>query len=134
MQTNLQSIRKKFLSSGVSSEYKDLAKSAEDTDSHLIGEDIEDSLKKSKGRHSLQSLNPKTNYPHPSAKRKFPEIPLNDRQTKRRMADHKGTSLYNSPGTSSELKKQSSRRSQCTNHHKNGRNKKNFGSRNFMLR
>ena len=69
MQVNLLSIRKKFLSSSVSSDYKDLAKFAEDTDSLLIGEDIEDSLKKSKGRHyGLQALIPKTNYPHPSAK------------------------------------------------------------------
>ena len=40
---------------------KDLAKFAEDTDPHLIGQELEDSLKKSK--HSLQALNPKTNYP-----------------------------------------------------------------------
>ena len=55
--------------SGVSSEYKDLVKFAEDTNSHLIGEGLEDSLKKSKERHySFQGLNPKTNYLHPSAK------------------------------------------------------------------
>ena len=64
MQPNLLSIRKKFLLSGVSSEYKDLAKFAEDTDPQLLGEELEDSLKKSKRRHySLQALNPKTNYP-----------------------------------------------------------------------
>ena len=64
MQPNLLSKRKKFLLSGVSSEYKDLAKFAEDTDPHLIGEELEDSLKKSKRRrYSLQALNPKTNYP-----------------------------------------------------------------------
>ena len=40
---NLVSIRKKFLLSGVSSEYKDLAKFAEDTDSHLFGDELEDS-------------------------------------------------------------------------------------------
>ena len=41
--------------SGVSSEYKDLAKFAENTDPHFIGEELEDSLKKSKGKHySLQ--------------------------------------------------------------------------------
>ena len=54
---NLVSIRKKFLLSGVSSEYKDLAKFAEDTNSHLFGEELEDSLKKAKGRHyRLQAL------------------------------------------------------------------------------
>ena len=37
--------------SGASSEYKDLAKFADDTDPHLIGEELEDSLKKYKGRH-----------------------------------------------------------------------------------
>ena len=57
---NLASISKKFLLSGVSSEYKNLAKFAEDTDSHLFGEELEDSLKKAKGRHySLQALKPK---------------------------------------------------------------------------
>ena len=50
--------------SGVSSEYKDLTKFAEDTDPQLIEEEPEDSVKKSKRRHySLQALNPKTNYP-----------------------------------------------------------------------
>ena len=64
MQQNLLSIRKKFLLFGVSSEYKDLAKFAENTDPHLIGEELEDSLKKSKRRHySLQALNPKASYP-----------------------------------------------------------------------
>ena len=58
---NLVSIRKKFLLSGVSSEHKDLAMFAEDTDSHLFGKELEDSLKKAKGRHySLQALKPKT--------------------------------------------------------------------------
>ena len=65
---NLVSMRKKFLLSGVSSEYKDLAKFAEDTDSHLFGEELEDPLRKAKGRHySLQALKPKTNYPHAHA-------------------------------------------------------------------
>ena len=50
--------------SGVSSECKGLAKFAENTDPHLIGEELEDSLKKSKRSHyGLQVLNPKTNYP-----------------------------------------------------------------------
>ena len=64
MQPNLLSIRIKFLLSGVSSEYKDLTKFAEDTDPQLIEEEPEDSVKKPKRRHySLQALNPKTNYP-----------------------------------------------------------------------
>ena len=63
MQPNLLSVRKKFLLSGVSIEYKDLTKFAEETDPHLIGEALEDSFKKYKRRHySLQALNPKTNY------------------------------------------------------------------------
>ena len=45
---NLVSIRKKFLLSRISNEYKDLAKFAEDTDSHLFGEELEDSLKRPK--------------------------------------------------------------------------------------
>ena len=48
---NLLPIRKKFLLSGVNSEYKDLAKFAEVTDPNLFGEELEDSLKKTKGRH-----------------------------------------------------------------------------------
>ena len=58
---NLVAIRKKFILFGASSEYKDLAKFAEGTDSHLFGEELEDSLKKAKGRHySLQAVKPKT--------------------------------------------------------------------------
>ena len=57
---NLVSIRKTFLLFGVSSEYKGLAKFAEDTYSHLFGEELEDSLKKARGRHySLQALKSK---------------------------------------------------------------------------
>ena len=37
--------------SGVGSENKDLTKFVDDTGSHLIGEELEDSLKKYKGRH-----------------------------------------------------------------------------------
>ena len=128
MQPNLLSVRKKVLLSGVSSEYKDPVKFAEDTDPHFIGEELEGSLKMSKRRrYSLQALNPKINYPHPSAKQKFHEIPKNNRPTKRTMAGHKGTSQYNSPITWAELKKQSSRRSQSKNHHKHGRNVRRFG-------
>ena len=123
MQPNLLSIRNKFLLSGVSSEYKDLAKFAEDTDPHLIGDELEDSFKKSKRKHfSLQELNPKTNYPHPPAMRKFHEIPKNDRPTKRPMAGHSSTPQYNCTNTWAELQKQSSGRSQCKSHHKQGRN------------
>ena len=108
---NLVSIREKFLLSGVSSEYKNLAKFAEDIDSLLFGEELEDSLKKAKGRHySLHALKPKTNYPHAS-KRKFQETSKNDRLTKRPMAGHKGTPQYKSPSTWTELKKQSIRKS-----------------------
>ena len=61
---NLVSMRKKFILSAVSSEYKDLAQFAEDTNSHLCGEELVDSLKKVKGRHySLQALKPNTNFP-----------------------------------------------------------------------
>ena len=88
---NLVSIRKKFLISGVNSEYKDLAKFAEDTDSHLFGEELEDSLKKAKGRHySLQALKPKS-LAHSSTKQKFNETSKNNRPTKRPMAGHKVT-------------------------------------------
>ena len=66
---NLISVRKKFLLSGISSEYKDLAKFAEDPNSHLFGEQLEDSLKKAKGRHySFLALKPKRNYPQASGK------------------------------------------------------------------
>ena len=119
---NLVSIRKRFLLSGVSSEYKDLLKFAEDPISHIFGEELEDSLKKTKGKqYSLEALKPKTNYPHASAKRKFHETSKNDRPTKRPMTGHKGTPQYNSSSTWVELKKQSSRKSQCKNH-KHGKN------------
>ena len=122
---NLVSIRKKFLLSGVSSEYKNLAKFAEDTNYHLFGEELEDSLKKTKGRHySLLALKPKANYPHAhssSTKQKFQvETSKNDRPTERPMVDHKGTPQYNSPSTWAELKKQS-RKSQYKNQ-KHGKN------------
>ena len=120
---NLVSIRKKFLLSGVSSEYKDLAKFAEDTDPHLFGEELEDSLKKAKGRYySLQALKPKS-LAHASTRRKFNETSKNDRPTKRPMTGHKGTpqSQYNSPSTWAEFKKQSSRKSHYK-YQKHGRN------------
>ena len=83
---NLVSIRKKFLFSGVSSEYKDLPKFAKDTDSHLFGEKLEDSLKKAKGRHySLQAFKPRANYTHAyasSTKQNFQvETSKNDNQS-----------------------------------------------------
>ena len=89
---NLVSIRKKFLLSGVSSECKDLTKFADDTDSHLFGEELENSLKKANGRHySLQALKPKSNYPvHASTKQKFHETSKNNRPTKRPMAGQQG--------------------------------------------
>ena len=43
---NFVSIRKEFWLSSVSSEYKDQAKFAEDTDSHLFWRELEDYLKK----------------------------------------------------------------------------------------
>ena len=120
---NLVSIRKKFLLSAVRSEYKDLPKFAEDTNSRLFGEELEDSLKKAKGRHySLQALKPKTPA-HASTKRKFHETLKDNRPTKGPMADHKSTSQsqYNSPSTWEELKKHSSRKIHYK-HHKYGRN------------
>ena len=41
--TELQSLRKKFRLSGISLEYKDLAKIAEDIDSYPYGEELGDS-------------------------------------------------------------------------------------------
>ena len=81
---NLLSLKKKFVLSGVRSEYKGLAKSAQDTNSHLFGEEIEGSLKNTKGRHySLQAVKPMTNYQHASAKQKFHKISKNDRPAKK---------------------------------------------------
>ena len=77
---NLVAIRKKFLLSGISSKYKDLAKFAEDTDSNLFGEELQDSLKKAKGRHySFQALKPKPPV-HASTRRKFKQRSLKKRQ------------------------------------------------------
>ena len=101
---NLVSTRKKFLLSSASSEYKDLAKFAEDTNSHHFGEELEDSLKKAKGRHySLQAFKPKTNYPHAHASSTKQKLQVktskNDRPTKRLMAGHKCTPQDNSLST-----------------------------------
>ena len=105
MQPNLLSIRKKFLLSGVSSEYKDLAKFAEDTDPHLIGEELEYSSKSPKEdiivcknlilRQTTRILQLSENC------MKFQK---DDRPTKKPMAGHKGTPQYNSPSTWAELK------------------------------
>ena len=132
---NLVSIRKKILLSRVSRECKDLAKFAEDTDSHFFWEELEDSLKKAKGRHySLQALKPKTPA-HASTKRNFNETSKSGRPTKRPMAGQEGTpqSQYNSPSTWAELKKQSSRKSYYK-HQKDGRNWRNPRSSNFVLK
>ena len=86
--TKFTTNKEKILLSGV---YNDLTKFAEDTDSHLIGDELEDSLKISIGRHySLQALSHKINYRYPSLKQKLLEIPKNNRPTKRPMAGHKG--------------------------------------------
>ena len=54
---SINKLRKNYLLSGVSGEYRDLLKFTPDSDSHLFGEELEDSLKKSKGRnYSLQAL------------------------------------------------------------------------------
>ena len=42
---SMNKLRKKYLLSGVSGEYKDLQNFAPDSDSHLFGEELEDSLK-----------------------------------------------------------------------------------------
>ena len=54
---NFLLLRKKLLLSGLTRESWDLDKYAADTDSHLSVEELEDSLKKAKGRHySIQVL------------------------------------------------------------------------------
>ena len=59
------SIWKKTLLSGVNSKHKDLPKFAENTNSHLFGEESVHSLKRAKGKHySLQAVKPKRNYLH----------------------------------------------------------------------
>ena len=102
---NLVSPRKKLSLFVVSSEYKDLGKFSEDTDSHLIREELEEER-----YYSLQTLKPKTIYPNASTKQKSNETSKKDRPTKRPMAGRKGTQQYNSPSTWAELKKQSSRK------------------------
>ena len=54
---SINKLRNKYLSSGVSGEQKYLQKFALDSHSHLFGEELEDSLKRGKGRHFiLQAL------------------------------------------------------------------------------
>ena len=95
---NLLPIRKKFLlSRGSSSEYKDLAKFAEDTYPHLFRQELEDSLKKAKERHySLQTLKPMTTLILPLSENPT-NFQRNDRPTKKSTDGHKGTPQYNSP-------------------------------------
>lgn len=47
----INKLRKKYLLYGLSPEYKDLPKFAPDTDSHLFGEELEDSLKKARAQY-----------------------------------------------------------------------------------
>ena len=64
---NLKSIRKKILLSAIGNEFKDLTKFAEDTNSHLFREELENSLKKTKESHySFHALKSKKNYSHAS--------------------------------------------------------------------
>ena len=65
---NLVSPSKKLSLFVVSSEYKDLGKFSEDTDSHLIREELEEER-----YYSLQTLKPKTIYPNASTKQKSNE-------------------------------------------------------------
>ena len=120
---NLVAMRKKFILSGVRSEYKDLEKFAEDTDSHLFGDELEDSLKKAKGRHySLLALTPKPPA-HASTKLKFNETSKNDRPTKRPMASHKGTPFtIPLPKYMGELKEKQASRKRHYKHQKHGGN------------
>ena len=46
---SINKLRKKYLLSGLSGEYKDLLKFAPGSGSHLFAEELEDSLKKAKG-------------------------------------------------------------------------------------
>ena len=47
----LNSLKKRYLESKVSNEYKDLSRYATDSESYIFVEELEDSLKKAKGRH-----------------------------------------------------------------------------------
>ena len=89
-----------MLLSDVSTECKDLGMFTEDIDSHLFGEELEDSLKKAKERHySFQVLKPNTNYRNALIKGKFHETSKKDRPNKKTMAGHKDISQYNSAST-----------------------------------
>ena len=83
---SMNTLRKKSFLAGVSQDYKDLAKFALDSDTHLFGDELEDSIKKAKGRHhSLQALKKQDfSYTSPSNKRKYAyEKPKNDKPAKK---------------------------------------------------
>ena len=117
-------LRKRSLLAGVSREFRDLSKYAQDSESHLFGEEVEESLKKAKGRHlSLQALKPKAvnSTPDYTNKRKSTGSSKNDRPIKRPMIGHKGN-YQNQVSLSPSHPKKSHKRDHTQAHHRKGRN------------
>ena len=88
--------------SGVSEEYKNLQKFAPGSDSHLFGEELEDSLKKAKGRHySLQALKQSAGVSQP-LKRKANTDMLSSKSKNYRSAKKSWTGQKGSPQTNKQ--------------------------------
>ena len=116
---SINKLRKKYHLSGGSGEYKDLQKFAPDSDSHLFGEELEDSLKKAKGRHYIlqalkqsagvsQAYKRKANADMPSSKSK------NYRPAKKPWTGRKGSPQTNKQHLA--LKHDSHIRKDCRGH------------------
>ena len=89
--------------SGVSGEYKDLQKFAPDSDSHLFGEELEDSLKKAKGRYySLQALKQSAGVSQAHKRKANADMPSN-KSKNYRPAKKPWTSQKGSPQTNKHL-------------------------------
>ena len=96
----MNKLRKKYLLSGVSGEYKDLQKFAPDSDSHLFGEELEDFLKKAKDRHySLQALKQSAGVPQAHKRKANADMPSskskNYRPAKKPWTGQKGSPQIN---------------------------------------
>ena len=97
---SINKLRKKYLFSGVSGEYKDLQKFAPDSDSHLFGEELEDFLKKAKDRHySLQALKQSAGVPQAHKRKANADMPSskskNYRPAKKPWTGQKGSPQIN---------------------------------------
>ena len=119
-------MRKRFLLAGVSKEYRALSNYAEDSDTHLFGEEVEESLKKAKARHfSLQALKPEAQSSFSSGftpKRKSTGYSKNERPVKRPMIGQTGNHQNQVLLSACHPPKKHHKKDHSQGHHNKGRN------------